>query len=210
MTKLRQNQHGFSGVEAVLLLVVVGIIGFTGVYVWHAKNSADKTLTANNSTVPVFKKKATPTSVKSGVTAPQTTFAISELGIKIVNVPTSINDLTDYQYASNSSIDPNNTTKTPVKFTAVQFSTQSLTNADPACSAKTGTSIGALARTNGTYVNNGPVDNGAFVKQFSGFYITYSHPEAVCSNNASAEAIHVSQTATFESLVTNPANLTAL
>lgn len=38
----KTNQSGFSTVEALLVLVVVGILGFTGWYVYHSRNVADK------------------------------------------------------------------------------------------------------------------------------------------------------------------------
>lgn len=47
MKKLHQT--GFAAIEAVLILVVVGIIGFTGWFVWNAKQNADKSLDAANS-----------------------------------------------------------------------------------------------------------------------------------------------------------------
>jgi Tfp pilus assembly protein PilV len=54
MTKT--NQSGFSIVEALLILVVVGILGFTGWYVYHTKQTSDKDYSATNSTVPTYKK----------------------------------------------------------------------------------------------------------------------------------------------------------
>jgi hypothetical protein len=57
MTKLETNS-GFSIVEALLVLVAVGILVFVGWYVYHARQSADKNYTtANSSTVPTYKKK---------------------------------------------------------------------------------------------------------------------------------------------------------
>jgi hypothetical protein len=45
----KSNQSGFAAIEAVLILVVVAILGFTGWFVWHAKQNADKSLNAANS-----------------------------------------------------------------------------------------------------------------------------------------------------------------
>ncbi len=44
------NQQGMGAVEIVLILVLAGILGFTGWYVWHSKQGTDKSLTnAGNS-----------------------------------------------------------------------------------------------------------------------------------------------------------------
>ncbi|HSX06495.1 MAG TPA: hypothetical protein VLG92_02140 [Candidatus Saccharimonadia bacterium] len=52
------NQAGFSIVEAFLILIVVSILGFTGWYVYHAKQTSDKNYSAtNSSTTPTYKKK---------------------------------------------------------------------------------------------------------------------------------------------------------
>lgn len=64
MGKISKNQNGFSAVEAVLILVILGIVGFTGYFVWHAKQNTDKSLASNNSTTPIIKKK-TPASIQS-------------------------------------------------------------------------------------------------------------------------------------------------
>lgn len=43
------NQTGFAAIEAVLILVVVAILGFTGWFVWQAKQNTDESLNAANS-----------------------------------------------------------------------------------------------------------------------------------------------------------------
>lgn len=49
---------GFSVIETLLILVVVGILGFTGWYVYHAKQTSNKDYSAAaSSTVPTYKKK---------------------------------------------------------------------------------------------------------------------------------------------------------
>jgi hypothetical protein len=40
----KSNQSGFAAIEAVLILVVVSILGFTGWFVWHAKQNANAAL----------------------------------------------------------------------------------------------------------------------------------------------------------------------
>jgi len=42
------SQSGFAIIEAVLIVVVVGILSFTGWFVWHAKQNTDKSLDAAN------------------------------------------------------------------------------------------------------------------------------------------------------------------
>ena len=42
--KLRTNQQGFAAIEAVLVVIVLGIIGFTGWFVYHSKQTTNKTL----------------------------------------------------------------------------------------------------------------------------------------------------------------------
>lgn len=52
------SQKGFSIVEALLILVVIGILGFTGWYIYHAKQASDKNYAvAANTTIPTYKKK---------------------------------------------------------------------------------------------------------------------------------------------------------
>jgi type II secretory pathway pseudopilin PulG len=46
--KMKKNQKGFSHVEILLLVVIVGIIGFVGWYVLRSVNQADKNLNSAN------------------------------------------------------------------------------------------------------------------------------------------------------------------
>lgn len=50
MGKVKHNQSGFGAIEALLIAVIVGIIGFTGWYVWNSKQLTDNTLSASTST----------------------------------------------------------------------------------------------------------------------------------------------------------------
>lgn len=59
MKNLYENQSGFSVIEALLILMVVGILGFTGWYVYHTKNTTNKDYSASaTSTVPTYAQKA--------------------------------------------------------------------------------------------------------------------------------------------------------
>lgn len=81
----RTNQTGFSVVEALLMLVVIGILGFTGWYVYHAKQASDKDYSAaSKSTVPRYthktgKQSSVPT---SSATSGQKVLDIKEWGVK--------------------------------------------------------------------------------------------------------------------------------
>lgn len=60
MVKITKNEHGFSAIEMILIIVIVAIIGFVGWYVYHSmKNTSSTyysatTISSNNS--PKFSK----------------------------------------------------------------------------------------------------------------------------------------------------------
>jgi hypothetical protein len=54
----KSGQSGFAVIEAVLVLVIVGILGFTGYFVWHAKQSTDKSLDNTAKSQPATAKKS--------------------------------------------------------------------------------------------------------------------------------------------------------
>lgn len=41
---MKKNQKGFSAVEGLLILIIVGLVGFIGWYVYHTKNNTEATL----------------------------------------------------------------------------------------------------------------------------------------------------------------------
>lgn len=94
MGKVRNNLSGFSAIEGLLILVIIGILGFTGWFVWHAKQSADKSLTSNNSTTPVIKKKAATKIVTKSTDQTASYFVVKEWGLRF-KVP---NGLADVKY----------------------------------------------------------------------------------------------------------------
>lgn len=57
---MNKNQNGFGAIEALLILVTVGIIGFTGWFVWHSNNKASNDLKSSSSSAKFEKKKKSP------------------------------------------------------------------------------------------------------------------------------------------------------
>lgn len=48
---MKHNQKGFSAVEVVIMLVIIGLIGATGWYVWQQRNKNTATPTQNTSSI---------------------------------------------------------------------------------------------------------------------------------------------------------------
>ncbi len=55
------NQKGFSAVEGLLVLIIVGLVGFTGWFVWHSQQTASKTPDDSNKSSNVEMRKSTKT-----------------------------------------------------------------------------------------------------------------------------------------------------
>lgn len=62
---MKENQKGFGVVEGLLILVIVGLIGFTGWYVWHIKQNTDK---INNKAAAVAASTAAQSTKKTATT----------------------------------------------------------------------------------------------------------------------------------------------
>jgi hypothetical protein len=90
---------------------------------------------------------------------------------------------------------------------SVGFSTQSLTNRAPTCTANN-VVIGELTRIEGTYTPSGA--HPQFVKQFNGFWIGYIGPQAPCSDDSAVQQAATSLVSVFKGLVTTPSNLESL
>lgn len=203
MGRLRNNQSGFSAVEGILIIAVVVLVGVVGymVYKNHYKATQSAPTVANTSSTAPRKTTTPPTA--QPVVDDKSTFKITELGIKLVNVPSILSDL-NYAVDVDGKQDGS---------TFAQFSTISLSKLDKSCSPTGKVSDdGGLSKIIGKYDPNAPVGGSpaSFVKQFSSFYISYAHPQAACSNNSATEAIHESQMKAFQALATNPSNIEQL
>ncbi len=91
MNKLHTNQSGFTLIETILVLVIVVAIAGVGLFVWHSKQVADKTLAPTHSTNPTFKNNAKGKSAETGTNAakpstpastPTSYFAITQWHIR--------------------------------------------------------------------------------------------------------------------------------
>lgn len=108
---MKLNQKAFSAVEALLIIVIVGILGGTGYYVYHANKTTNDTLSSaakDASGSPKFvAKKKTPSSTSPS----QKSLTINEWGVKI---PLSSADAGVYysvdKNIQQSSSDPTNLT----------------------------------------------------------------------------------------------------
>jgi hypothetical protein len=98
MENMKKPQEGFSAVEALLIVIIVGMLGGVGWYVWHSQNQVDKTYsqTANSSVAP------RPTAAKASPAASQPDYlTIKEWGVKLP--VTDSNDKYYYEFDKNDS-----------------------------------------------------------------------------------------------------------
>ena len=178
------KQSGFGIVGALLVLVVVGILGFTGWYVYHVKQTSDKVYsTAAISTVPTYKKKAD-TNTKSAANAkPQGSYLyFAQYSAKLL-LNSSISDAV---YA------PFNNPPTGASV-SYGISTQSIENAGtgaPGCSASEGplgviniSTTDPLAPIIGNTTIPQTVDNKTLFKIGNYYFqIIYPQDSVTCGN----------------------------
>jgi hypothetical protein len=90
---MKRNQNGFSATEALLIVIIVGMLGGVGWYVWHSQKQVDKTYsqTANSSVAP----KDTTTPSKS---------TTKNLVIKEWGVQGKYSGLVNLQYKTDTSV----------------------------------------------------------------------------------------------------------
>ncbi len=135
-TSIKSSQSGFGILELLLIVLMAGIIGGTGYYVWRSYNQTNNSLKAvASSTNQLIKRKTTSsttaTTVKPVATASTDQYlVIKEWGVRMKLSP----ELADAYYA----FAPNETT-------SAYLSTKSLVAVAPSC-APLATSIGAIYR----------------------------------------------------------------
>jgi len=173
-----KQKSGFKKVLLVLLVLV--LIGGTGYGVYYWQQQQVKTLNAQVTTLTVqaagLNRQITVLNaqVKAAKTTNQNVIKFTNLGFQIT-VPDSIKDLTF----------------TTASKTTSTLSTASLAAKASTCSATAGP-LGAFSKVTGTYTpkaDGTTTGNGAFVKQFTGYYIVWLTPQTTCSTDPAIQAL---------------------
>jgi len=79
---MKKSQSGFAVLETILILVVIGIIGFTGWYVWHSRQATDKTFNQTGNSE-VVKGALSDTTQKNNQSSQQKYLVIKEWGVEL-------------------------------------------------------------------------------------------------------------------------------
>lgn len=146
---------------------------------------ADAPPTDNSIYVNQFDLLAKSLNIKTGRESANTNvMQIKELGISIV-VPGSMKDLTYAYYPAEGS--PRLNAKYDNRIVGyVNFSTRSLTAADPECAPEKANPLGGATKITGTYKDGlfagGAWSGGSIVKQFDDSFLTYVGPQYACQD----------------------------
>jgi hypothetical protein len=101
---MKKNQKGFSALEGLLIVVIVGMLGGVGWYVWHSQQQVDKTyFQTSNSSVRPRPKISSTTSPQSSTNKEDPNkdyLVIKEWGVKL---PMADADKVSYSYLATCS-----------------------------------------------------------------------------------------------------------
>ncbi len=155
------NQRGFGSLELLLVLVIVGIVGFVAWYVFNTKSDTQSNLDNAN--------------VVSQQVTPAPTFTFKEFGVQIP-LPSTLNGL---NYEAKEVTGSNDQ-----KYTALYLTTDALHKSINACNgnfatATSNASFGALNKTDGKYPASPTMDDGTLLKQFDKFFVGVSYPNGL-------------------------------
>lgn len=177
----------------VIFLVVLAAVAY-GVYYWQHQR-VNKLASQNDGysqQIADLQKQVSQLKADNSKKAPpanQNIIKVKELGIQLT-VPDSLKDLT-YVTKTGSS---------DGKITiAATFTTRSLLTKDTNCTAARGP-IGTISKVTGTYPTNPTESDGTLIKQFSNFYVSYSHSQSSCSaeGNTTANLLQTGQSADLQ------------
>lgn len=205
MSKQQPNQKGFALVESLLILIIFLLIGFVGYYVWHSRNSDNKSLdTSSKTTDSVGRDK---TNKKPAVKA-EPAVNIGYLTIKEWGIRARYNGKLDLLYKTKPEIGSN----------SVFFSSRQLEAAatEPESICSSGDYGGVITRYKSTDVirYNGGSSTGqtaekyfpstlsqAYYAHIGDYYYTYSPPQAACSEEKSVQALQTQTMSAVQALI---------
>jgi len=165
----------------VLVIVLVIAAGIGGLYLGR---HTEKKATQVPAPTPT-----TQTEDKNVDTHEQKAFQVTQLGLQIT-LPDTLQDMT-YVIKTNKLNDQS--------YQTAYFSTKTLTDKSPDCAADQIAPLGAVSKLSGQYPADAAVDNtaGTLLRQFPDFYLTYSSPQATCSDKKEDQDLQISQKQLF-------------
>ena len=113
MYKKYNGNDGFSAIETVLVLVFVGVIGFVGWYVYHAKQSTNKVFSSSSTSLSSTPKKTTAASSTTSTASTVGGTSASAIQANINSISNLVSQNDSDLTAANSSLNDQST------FTAV-------------------------------------------------------------------------------------------
>lgn len=204
--KSGKSTHGFATVEAVLIIIVLGIVGFTGWFVYHSKQIADKTLSSDPGSSVTFPKKAATTQTPSQTTDTQKYLDIKEWAFRIPlssTIESTVYSSGQYSTGTSSATggsiklglvslgsDCSNSSKAPlgeyVEFTQKDVSEEDVTNVSK------GPSLHDLMKS----AVEVPGSDGGY----GAYYVAYVKPTTDCSNGGDTSAVNAATVAFAQAL----------
>jgi len=170
----KPDQTGFATIEAVLIIVVVAILGYTGWFVWHAKQNTDKTLSNTANSQPALQK-AAKKGESEAVKSSQKYLEIKEWKVKF---PYEGEDTLSYKFRDSEQ-----------KYAAVISKT--LVDKYHSCDD---IGVGVIARNlpsdayyEGT-IEDAVQKNPSLFTKLGDYYFSFSHNQASCITNPSAQS----------------------
>lgn len=191
MGKIRKNETGFSPIEVILVLVIVGLMGVVGFMVYNNQNKTKPATVATRTSTPTA---TTQTKTTTPTTVPATNSQGDYLVIKEwgVEIPLTA-DVKDAYYTSLK----DNTFSNPVYAIGIH----SLTALDPNCAPENRSVSLILRQTIAQHDENtnknDPLNYPVYTTKIGGSYYGYDRSRAACSNNQKANDLQI---ATFNSL----------
>ncbi|MDB5163618.1 MAG: hypothetical protein JWS12_235 [Candidatus Saccharibacteria bacterium] len=198
------NSKGFSAVEALLILIIVGVIGFVGWYVYKSQKDTNKTLnnTSQGASTPQKVTKTPTSSSPQSMTTTQKSLTVKEWGVQ---VPLDANT-TDLYYTLNNSVASFRTkqldTLLPSCTTnSVQVARGKATDTYPAPGTETSTFKeiydSVMTSSDKTVHNIKPALIGDY------YYIAPAEPGASCSAKSNGDAQETQTLANIRTVLNN-------